>query len=203
MGWRVTAWDVAVGAENSGREPEWWAPASIIPSSSPFVALATIVLKGTAGGVSYVGDGFTNAPSGTPRVWQVLVSNFFGVGMSKPVLLGQRERRRRRSGLCSACPSSNIAGRVALGFTVDTPNGRRSLSMLTGCRGSGTPPTTPTLSRSSPLTSPFPALAPTARAERLPLRDLCPRLRERGGREGKRRKRRMTGGHHHLKKKKC
>uniref|UniRef100_A0A0D9ZIQ1 Uncharacterized protein n=1 Tax=Oryza glumipatula TaxID=40148 RepID=A0A0D9ZIQ1_9ORYZ len=88
--------DVAVGAENSGREPEWWAPASIIPSSSPFVALAATVLKGTAGGLH-------QCAKWDAAGWQVLVSNFFGVGMSKLRAVGtagkEKEEERVVSGV--------------------------------------------------------------------------------------------------------
>lgn len=104
------------------------------------------------------------------------MSNFFDVGVSKLYAAGTAGKEKEEERLCLACMSSNATRRVALGFTIDTLKGRCSLSMLTGCRGLGTPPTTSAPSLSSPHPPPFPAPAPSARAERLPPCDLCPRL---------------------------
>ncbi|EEE58918.1 hypothetical protein OsJ_10566 [Oryza sativa Japonica Group] len=85
-------------------------------------AAAVAVLEGTAGGVSYVGDGWLHECA----KWdadgrRLLVSNFFGAGVSE-LRAEAKGKEKEEERVVLADP--DVAGRVALGLTVDAPRGR-------------------------------------------------------------------------------
>ncbi|KAF2913796.1 uncharacterized protein [Oryza sativa Japonica Group] len=85
-------------------------------------AAAVAVLEGTAGGVSYVGDGWLHECA----KWdadgrRLLVSNFFGAGVSE-LRAETKGKEKEEERVVLADP--DVAGRVALGLTVDAPRGR-------------------------------------------------------------------------------
>uniref|UniRef100_A0A0E0CZI6 Uncharacterized protein n=1 Tax=Oryza meridionalis TaxID=40149 RepID=A0A0E0CZI6_9ORYZ len=85
-------------------------------------AAAVAVLEGTAGGVSYVGDGWLHECA----KWdadgrRLLVSNFFGAGVSE-LRAEAKGKEKEEERVVLADP--DVAGRVALGLAVDAPRGR-------------------------------------------------------------------------------
>uniref|UniRef100_A0A0E0QZP2 SMP-30/Gluconolactonase/LRE-like region domain-containing protein n=1 Tax=Oryza rufipogon TaxID=4529 RepID=A0A0E0QZP2_ORYRU len=81
-------------------------------------AAAVAVLEGTAGGVSYVGDGWLHEYADGRRL---LVSNFFGAGVSE---LRTKTKGKEKEEERVVLADPDVAGRVALGLTVDAPRGR-------------------------------------------------------------------------------
>nr|AAM74263.1 Hypothetical protein [Oryza sativa Japonica Group]AAP53656.1 hypothetical protein LOC_Os10g26190 [Oryza sativa Japonica Group] len=79
--------DVEAVAENSRREPEWWALPPSPPLSSPFVALVIMVLAATTV-VTVLECTVGGCPMAECTKWdakgrRMLVSNFFGASVSE------------------------------------------------------------------------------------------------------------------------
>ncbi|KAF0915434.1 hypothetical protein E2562_036284, partial [Oryza meyeriana var. granulata] len=87
-------------------------------------AVVVAVLEGTAGGVSYVGDGWLHECAKWDAEGQrLLVSNFFGAGVSElRAETAGKGKEKEEERVVLADPDA--AGRVALGLAIDEPRQR-------------------------------------------------------------------------------